>query len=120
MHALYTLKGSWELYNEKKTLAGQDPAYFSPEELWEFDYLVNMIHGERPHLEQLTVILAVREGMRRTIAPRPRQHFIDLVMNNIRERENQWSNLLQNMGEEENRPNESPVFPISSFFRKYK
>lgn len=99
MDTLYTLKGCWQAYDEKKNQNGQDPNCFSPEELWEFDYLVNMIHQERPHLDQLTVILAVREGMRKTIAPRPRHHFIELVMNNITERENQWSNLLQTMGE---------------------
>ena len=99
MQTIHNLTGSWEEYDKKKTTNGQDPNCFSPEELWEFDYLVNMIQKHKPHLDQLTVILAVREGMRRTMAPRPRQHFIELVMNNIHERENQWSNLLQTMGE---------------------
>jgi hypothetical protein len=97
MQSFNSLGASWESYNERKTQSGQDPNCFSPEELWEFDYLVNMILKCKPHLEQLTVILAVREGMRRTIAPRPRQHFVELVMRNINERENQWLDLLQTM-----------------------
>ena len=99
MQTIHNLSGSWEEYNRKKVENRQDPNCFTPEELWEFDYLVKMIQNDKPHLDQLTVILAVREGMRRTIAPRPRQHFIELVMNNINERENQWANLLQTMGE---------------------
>lgn len=98
MHPSNNLKGSWEAYNERKTKNGENPQHFSPEQMWEFDYLVNMIQREKPHLDQLTVILAVREGMRRTMAPRPRTHFVDLVMSNIRERELQWSALMENIG----------------------
>jgi hypothetical protein len=96
MHTINMLNGSWEDYNNRKSQNGQDPNCFSPEELWEFDYLVNMIHREKPHLDQITVILAVREGMRRTMAPRLRQHFVELVMINISERESMWSTLLEN------------------------
>lgn len=99
MNGAHILNGCWKSYEEKKKQSGQDPNCFSPEELWEFDFLVEMIQTEKPHLDHLTVILAVREGMRRTIAPRPRQHFIELVMKNICEREMRWSNLLQNMAE---------------------
>ena len=97
MQTVYTLAGSWEPYNERKTLNGQDPNCFSPEEIWGFDFLVNMIQEERPHVDQLMVILSIREGMRRTIAPRPRQHFIEMVVDNLCQREMQWSNLLQSM-----------------------
>ena len=96
MHTINTLNGSWEDYNNRKTQNGQDPKCFSPEELWEFDYLVDMIQRAKPHLDQITVILAVREGMRRTMAPRLRDHFVDLVMTNIHERESRWSTLLEN------------------------
>lgn len=96
MQTLNPINGGWDSYNERKCRTGQDPNCFSPENLWEFDYLVNLILKEKPHLDQLTVTLAVREGMRRTIAPRPRAHFIELVMNNITERETRWLDLLQN------------------------
>lgn len=98
MHILQTLSGSWEPYNNRKVQTGQDPNWFSPEELWEFDYLVKMIQETKPHLDELTVILAMREGMRKTVAPRPRNHFIELVMENISVREAQWALLLESMG----------------------
>lgn len=94
MNNVYNLTGSWEAYNERKSRNGQDPNCFSPEELWEFDYLVNLITQEKPHIDPLMVMLAVREGMRRTMAPRPRQHFVEIVLSNIVEREHRWSNLL--------------------------
>lgn len=98
MQDLNFIPGAWESYNNRKKMTGQDPNCFSPEELWEFDFLVNLIQKEKPHLDQITVMLAVREGMRRTMAPRLRDHFVNLVMNNISERENQWATLIESMG----------------------
>lgn len=91
------LNGNWETYNNRKIANGQDPNYFSPEEVWELNYLVDMILASRPHLDHLTVMLSVREGMRRTMAPRPRQHFIEVVMDNLTNRENQWIQLMKSM-----------------------
>lgn len=99
MHTSNPLSGSWELYNTRKEKNGQDPNCFSPEELWEFNYLVDLIQTAKPHLEQITVILAVREGMRRTVAPRQRDHFVELVMENITEREKQWATLMESIGQ---------------------
>jgi hypothetical protein len=90
------LNESWAAYEKRKMLNGQDPNCFSPEELWEFNYLVDLIQNARPQVDQITVILAVREGMRRTIAPRLRNHFVDLVLCNLEERENQWELMMNN------------------------
>ena len=90
------LNECWAAYEKKKVLSGQDPNCFSPEELWEFNYLVDLIQDARPHVDQITVILAVREGMRRTIAPRLRNHFVDLVLCNLEERESQWQLMMNN------------------------
>ena len=90
------LNESWAAYEKRKVLNGQDPNCFSPEELWEFNYLVELIQDARPQVDQITVILAVREGMRRTIAPRMRNHFVDLVLDNLEERENQWQLMMNN------------------------
>lgn len=90
------LNESWAAYEERKVLNGQDPNCFSPEELWEFNYLVDLIQTARPQVDQITVILAVREGMRRTMAPRLRNHFVDLVLCNLEERENQWQLIMNN------------------------
>jgi hypothetical protein len=90
------LNESWAAYEKRKVLNGQDPNCFSPEELWEFNYLVDLIQSARPQVDQITVILAVREGMRRTMAPRLRNHFVDLVLCNLEERENQWELIMNN------------------------
>lgn len=97
-HEQHEFTGSWEAYNERKIKNGLDPDCFSPEELWEFNYLIDQILTARPHLDEITVILAVREGMRRTMAPRPRQHFVSLVMENIRIREDRWNELTKSLG----------------------
>jgi hypothetical protein len=34
--------------------------------------------------------------MRRTMAPRLRNHFVDLVLCNLEERENQWELIMNN------------------------
>ena len=91
------LEGSWEAYDKRKISNGQDPNFFTPEDVWELNYLVDMILAARPHLDHLTVMLSVREGMRRTMAPRPRQHFIEVVMTNLSTRENQWLQLVKSM-----------------------
>jgi hypothetical protein len=90
------LNESWAAYEKRKVLSGQDPNCFSPEELWEFNYLVDLIQSARPQVDPITVILAVREGMRRTIAPRLRNHFVDLVLCNLEERQNQWELMMNN------------------------
>jgi hypothetical protein len=105
MNSSNTLQGCWEAYNQKKLSIGQDPNYFSPEDVWELNYLVDMILSARPHLDHLTVMLSVREGMRRTMAPRPRQHFIDVVMSNLSSRESQWLELIRSMSDDADKPN---------------
>jgi hypothetical protein len=111
MQTILNVSNLWDAYNKRKLQNGQDPNCFSPEELWEFNYLLDLIHGVKPHLDQITVILAVREGMRRTLAPRLREHFVQLVLDNITERENQWSNLMQSMGEGVKMSSSSMQFP---------
>jgi hypothetical protein len=87
MNSSNILEGSWEAYNQKKLSNGGDPNFFAPEDVWELNYLVDMILASRPHLDHLTVMLSVREGMRRTMAPRPRQRFLEVVMTNLNARE---------------------------------
>jgi hypothetical protein len=91
------LDGSWEEYNSRKVLNGQDPNYFAPEDVWELNYLVDLILNARPHLDHLTVMLSVRESIRRTMAPRPRQHFLEIVIENLNAREHQWLQLVKSM-----------------------
>lgn len=113
MNTSNKLEGSWEAYNNRKIANGQDPNYFAPEDVWELNYLVDMILTSRPHLDHLTVMLSVREGMRRTMAPRPRQHFIDVVMTNLSARENQWLQLIRSMSNDGAENSDSREYPFS-------
>lgn len=113
MNSSNNLEGSWEAYNKKKISNGQNPNFFMPEDVWELNYLVDMILTSRPHLDHLTVMLSVREGMRKTMAPRPRQHFIEVVMTNLSLRENQWLQLVKSMGNEGSDISNSDEYPFS-------
>jgi hypothetical protein len=113
MNTSNKLEGSWEAYNNRKIANGGDPNYFTPEDVWELNYLVDMILTSRPHLDHLTVMLSVREGMRKTMAPRPRQHFIDVVMTNLNARENQWLQLVRSMNNDRSDVANSREYPFS-------
>lgn len=110
MKQVNMLEGSWDTYNNRKIASGQDPNYFTPEEVWELNYLVDMILASKPHLDHLTVMLSVREGMRRTMAPRPRQHFVEVVMDNLKNRENQWIKLMKSMENSADHPGSDEFF----------
>ena len=113
MNTSNNLEGCWKAYDNRKNSNGEDPNYFSPEDVWELNYLVDMILTSRPHLDHLTVMLSVREGMRRTMAPRPRQHFIDVVMTNLNTRENQWLQLVKSMNNDGADISNSKDYPFS-------
>ena len=90
------LSASWEKYDQKKSLFSQDVNIFCPENLWEFNYLLDTIVKVRPNLDIITVMLAIRKIMRETVAPRPRVVFVRAVMESVRERETQFIDLLEN------------------------
>ena len=96
MATLATNIASWEAYDKRKSLVSEDPAVFNPEQLWEFNYLLDSIVSSEPGLDPIMVMLAIRQAMRQTIAPRPRNYFIEVVMESIRERQNQWAQILSN------------------------
>ncbi len=96
MPASIILSASWEKYDQKKTLTHQDKDIFTPENLWEFNYLQDIIIKMMPSLDIITVMLAIRKTMRETLAPRPRVHFVHAVMRSIHERENQFTDLVAN------------------------
>lgn len=85
---------SWEAYDKRKTLSQEDPTIFCPEQLWEFNYLLDNIVTSEPGLDPIMVMLAIRQATRETMAPRPRNYFIDAVMQSIRDRQNQWAQIL--------------------------
>jgi hypothetical protein len=113
MNPSNNLEGNWDAYDKRKISNGQDPEFFTPEDVWELNYLIDMILTSRPHLDHLTVMLSVREGIRRTMAPRPRQHFIDVIMTNLKTRENQWLQLVKSMGNDRTDVSNSEDHPFS-------
>ena len=113
MNSSNTLQGCWQEYDNRKIAKGEDPNFFAPEDVWELNYLVDMILTARPHLDHLTVMLSVREGMRRTMAPRPRQHFIEVVMTNLNTREDQWLQLVKSMSNDRRDVSNTDEYPFS-------
>lgn len=85
---------SWEAYDKRKTSSQEDPAFFCPEQLWEFNYLLDSIVTSEPGLDPIMVMLAIRQATRETMAPRPRTYFIEVVMQSIKDRQEQWAQIL--------------------------
>ncbi len=96
MPASIILSASWEKYDLKKALFQQDKNIFTPENIWEFNFLQDIIIKMMPNLDIITVMLAIRKIMRETMAPRPRACFVKAVMDSIHERESQFSSLVEN------------------------
>jgi hypothetical protein len=96
MSASAILSASWEKYDLKKELVFQDKNIFCPENLWEFNHLMDSILMIHPNLDIITVMLSIRKSMRETVAPRPRTRFVQAVMESISERENQFTDLVEN------------------------
>jgi hypothetical protein len=90
------LSASWEKYDQRKSLVREDKNIFCPENLWEFNYLMDTIVKERPALDIITVMLSIRKIMRETVAPRSRVNFVQAVMQSIHEREIQFVDLIEN------------------------
>ncbi|MEO8582372.1 MAG: hypothetical protein ABI415_01175 [Flavitalea sp.] len=84
----------WESYTNRKLTIHQDPNYFAPEELWEFNYLTALLVNAQPEVEEIVIILSIKKAMRKTLAPRPRQHFVQLVLKELYERETDWEQVL--------------------------
>lgn len=95
MFSIADLRNHWKNYTERKEKAREDPAIFCPEVLWEFNYLLDAILSAAPQLDPLTVTLSIREAMRETLAPRPRDHFATLVIDSIRDREVRLQQILR-------------------------
>lgn len=89
------LSGSWEAYEKRKTLIRQDPNIFCPEEIWEFNYLMDIIVAVQPALDPIRVMLAIRQTIRETLAPRPRPLFVQRVISSICDRENKWEQIVE-------------------------
>ena len=95
MYLSEILSASWETYNQRKASQQQNEQIFCPDDPWEFNFLVEKIVSMEPHLDELTVMLAVRQSMRQTMAPRPRNHFLQTVISSIEDREAQWAQIIQ-------------------------
>ena len=89
------LSSRWDAYEKQKTLIHQDPKVFCPEEIWEFNYLLDNIVAVQPALDPIRVMLAIRQCIRETLAPRPRLMFVQRVISSICERENKWEQIVE-------------------------
>ncbi len=92
IHSLF--EDCWQTYEEKKNVVNEDPTIFCPEQLWEFNYLLDKITSISPELDPIMIMLAIRKATRETVAPRPRKYFIEVVIESIKERQRQWDEIL--------------------------
>lgn len=100
MNEMNILSGPWDAYDQRKAQKQEDVNCFCPDDPWEFNFLVEKIVSLMPHLDLLTVMLAVRQGIRETMHPRTRAHFVKVVMGSIQERELRLARILSDSGKQ--------------------
>lgn len=76
------LNEDWSEYDNKKK-KGVDARFFSCEESWEVDYLVNKIRKHEPNKSRDAILVAIRSCCIEIPAPRPRERFVRCVMGRL-------------------------------------
>lgn len=76
------LNEDWSDYDNKKK-KGVDSRFFSCEENWEVDYLVDKIRKHEPYKTRDAILSAIRSCCKDIPAPRPRDKFVRCVMNKL-------------------------------------
>lgn len=71
---------NWEDYDNKKLKVG-DSAFFSCEEEWERDFLLNKIREEYPDMNREVILKAMSIGCNVIKAPRPRETYVRFIAN---------------------------------------
>lgn len=75
------LNEDWSQYDNRKK-KWEDRFFFSCEESWEVDYLVNKIKKYKPFTE-LQIRNAIAACCKIVPAPRPRKTFVECVMSKL-------------------------------------
>lgn len=82
MSSKIILEEDWSEYDDRKKKK-EDRLFFSCEEDWEVDYLVNKIHKNFPAITKEQIRAAIKQCCNSVAAPRPRKIFVECVMNRL-------------------------------------
>jgi len=82
MSAKIILEGEWSDYDDRKKKK-EDRLFFSCEEKWEVEYLVEKIHKKFPHIDVDKIHIAIKQCCNSVAPPRPRKTFVECVMKRL-------------------------------------
>lgn len=72
----------WSEYDDRKKRKG-DANFFSCEESWEVDYLVDKIRKSYPNFSEQKIKEAISECCKTVSGNKPRRQFVECVMNRL-------------------------------------
>jgi hypothetical protein len=73
----------WSAYDDRKTQAGRDLAFFSVEESWEIEYLIRKIRKYKPDVSDGEIKAAIAYCSRSIPGHKPRKAFVECVMDRL-------------------------------------
>jgi len=76
------LNEDWSDYDNRKKKR-EDRLFFSCEETWEVEYLVNKLRKHFPYKTDSAIRAAINSCCQTVRAPRPRQTFVDCVTSKL-------------------------------------
>lgn len=79
------LNEDWSDYDNRKIRDNRDARFFSCEEQWERDYLVKKIQKFYPWYTKTMIDKAINLCCQSIMAPRPREKFVQCVMQRLRD-----------------------------------
>jgi hypothetical protein len=82
MSAKIILSEDWKDYDDRKKKK-EDREFFSCEEPWEVEYLVEKISRNFPKLEKEKIHAAIKQCCNAVAPPRPRKKFVECVMSRL-------------------------------------
>jgi len=77
------LSEDWSEYDNKKKKK-EDALFFSCEEPWEQNYLIQKIRNVYPQYSEAAITAAIAACCLEVRAPRPRKSFVECVMRRLR------------------------------------
>lgn len=77
------LKENWSDYDNKKIKDKRDKKYFSCEEDWEVNYLIDLIYKNFPQYNKIRIRNTIYSCCQIKSAPRLREDFVKCVMSKL-------------------------------------
>ncbi|KQM21306.1 hypothetical protein [Chryseobacterium sp. Leaf201] len=76
------LEDDWSEYDNRKKKRG-DANFFSCQESWEVDYLVNKIKKNYPNISEQKILEAISQCCKTIPGNKPRKQFVECVMSRL-------------------------------------